>query len=173
MRLHFVERTSDLMTRFNVRICGFTPLYLERANIRASDLLVDFFAKFCLKLDLQRSDGLIVSGDYGSDVVRAVDIIVPDMTEWCVSHLKKYISTSARWTKESFREIHFKLVHLYIRKWIRSMAITVATSRHGVQGMKARVPSTSRTVQKRRQTSDHNVDVFLVMAQALGLRGDD
>lgn len=86
MRLHFVEPTSGVMTSFNAGICEFTLSYLERANIRASIPLVDFFFGLCLTIGLQQSVVLTVSGEHGSDVAQAIVISAQDMAERCVSH---------------------------------------------------------------------------------------
>lgn len=56
MHLHFLDRKSGTVTSFNAGTRGFTPSYLERANIRASDFLVDIFVEFSLRLGLQQSD---------------------------------------------------------------------------------------------------------------------
>lgn len=76
---------------YNLAIREYSPTFAERQTQQASELLVDWtravLDEFHLKANASENDFLTGSGDSGSDVKRAMDVLLGIMREWCVSHL--------------------------------------------------------------------------------------
>lgn len=89
---YFASRFSFNIGRdrhsFNLGIRGFTPTYLQRTSMSASDLLTLWLKDVCeiFGLDID-ADILSMSGDHGSDVASTMKKITNGLDEWCVSHL--------------------------------------------------------------------------------------
>lgn len=89
---YFASRVSFTVANrrhsFNLGIRAFTPTYLQRVEMKASDLLTAWLQDVCGNFQIgMDQDILAMSGDHGSDVARAMREISGGNDEWCISHL--------------------------------------------------------------------------------------
>ncbi len=73
---------------WNLAVRGYNPSAESVANIRASDLLVEWMKLILQEFHITADDHVLTScTDSGSDVKRALEVVFPTIREWCVSHL--------------------------------------------------------------------------------------
>jgi hypothetical protein len=89
---YFASRVSFTVSKqrhsFNLGIRAFNPTYLERVEIQASDLLVNWLGDVCATFGFDMAkDIFTMSGDHGPDVSRAMDVVTDGQAEWCIAHL--------------------------------------------------------------------------------------
>jgi len=76
------------LVSWNLAVRGYNPSAESVANIRASDLLVEWMKLILQEFHITADDHVLTScTDSGSDVKRALEVVFPTIREWCVSHL--------------------------------------------------------------------------------------
>jgi hypothetical protein len=109
----------------NLAVREYSPSATDLATHKASQLLADWMAGILAEFGIDKDAHLLTSAsDSGSDVKRALEIVVPTMREWCQSHITNLALQEAFGTgksgtncKNADARSAFKILH----KWIESV----------------------------------------------------